>query len=368
VSFLPRRTITVAFVAGLLAVSACSTPAKQPLTSAPSPSMKPSADAESATPGAPSPVTKTQPGTFTLAVAGDIHFAGRNRPLLDDPATAVGPISAVFKHADLAIANLESAITEGGSPQPKQFTFRAPPSAFDAFASAGLDAAIMANNHALDFGLAGLNDTLADAKAHHFPVVGIGKNADSAYAPYVTTVRGTRVAILALSQIRELSSSWTARADRPGEASGLDIPRSVAAVRAARAVADVVVVYIHWGKEGDQCPTPAMRTLARALSAAGADAIVSTHAHLLLGDGWMGKTFIAYGMGNFVWWRDNSFSNDTGVLTLTFHGREVTNAAFTPARITSNGQPLVAVGAQGQRISAKYAALRGCTGLANRAS
>jgi hypothetical protein len=345
-------------------MSGCSTPVKQSAMTAPSPTATPSPT----TPAAPSPLTTTQPATFTLAVAGDIHFSGRNRPLLDDPSTAVGPISSVFKRADLAIANLESAITEGGSPQPKQFTFRAPPSAFDAFASAGLDAAIMANNHALDFGQAGLTDTLADAEAHHFPVVGIGRNAAAAYAPHVTTVRGTRVAILALSQIRELSSSWTARADRPGEASGLDIPRSVAAVRAARAVADVVVVYIHWGKEGDQCPTPAMRTLARALSAAGADAIVSTHAHLLLGDGWMGKTFIAYGMGNFVWWRDNSFSNDTGVLTLTFHGRAVTNAAFTPAHITSNGQPLVAVGAQAQRISAKYAALRGCTGLADRAS
>src|SRR5262245_59391013 len=67
---------------------------------------------------------------ITLAFAGDVHFEGRVRERLDtDPATVFGPVAAVLTRADLAMVNLETAITERGTPEPKQFTFRAPPTA-----------------------------------------------------------------------------------------------------------------------------------------------------------------------------------------------------------------------------------------------
>jgi len=301
----------------------------------------------------------------TIAVGGDVHFTGRTRRLLEDPATAFGPVRGVLAAADLSVVNLETAVTDGGVPEPKQFTFRAPPAAFDALTGAGVDVAVMANNHALDYGRTGLADTLRAARARNVAVVGVGVNERAAYAPVVRDIRGTRVAVLGLSQIHELADRWAARGDRSGVASALDVDRATRAVRAARSVADVVVVYLHWGMEGNHCPTPAMRRLARALAQAGADAIVSTHAHLLLGDGWLGRTYVAYGLGNFLWWRDNAYSNDTGVLTLTIRDRAVRGAVLTPARITATGQPVVATGAPAARIRAKFARLRGCTGLAD---
>ena len=116
-------------------------------------------------------------GSITLAFAGDVNFAGRTRRLLADPATAFGPISGVLRSADLAAVNLETAITSGGTPQPKTYHFRAPPAAFTALRDAGLDLVTMANNHVLDYGAAGLADTLAAARAARFPYVGIGVNA-----------------------------------------------------------------------------------------------------------------------------------------------------------------------------------------------
>ncbi|MDQ1651294.1 MAG: hypothetical protein QOI35_494 [Cryptosporangiaceae bacterium] len=319
---------------------------------------------------APTEVAPPSPQTLakdiTLAFAGDVHFAGRTEKLLADPQTALGPIAAELGRADLAMVNLESAITQGGTPEPKQYHFRAPAKALTALKAAGIDVTTMANNHALDYGQSGLADTLAAIRSSGQPVVGIGKDKAAAYAPWVTTVRGTRIAFVGLSQIRERAPQWTARSDRPGIASGLDVPASVAAVKAARARADVVVVYLHWGKEGSACPTAAMKSLAKSLADAGADAIVSTHAHLMLGDGYLGHTYVQYGLGNFLWWWDNAYSNDTGVLTLTLHGRSVTKAELTPARIsTRTGQPLVATGAEATRIRTKYAGLRACTGLGN---
>jgi len=329
----------------------------------------PSADAQPArvtgTPSASASPSPTGNGEFTLAFAGDVHFAERTAKLLDDPATAIGPTSSVFSAADVAMVNLETAITEGGVPEPKQFHFRAPATAFTALQAAGIDVATMANNHALDYGQSGLADTFAAIQSTGYPVVGIGRTATEAFAPWVTDVRGTKVGFLGLSQIRERAPQWSATATKPGVASALDIPTATAAVKAARLVSDVVIVYLHWGQEGSACPTPRMKELAKALSDAGADAIVSTHAHLMLGDGYLGKTYVQYGLGNFVWWWDEAFSNDTGVLTLTMRGRQVTRSVLAPARISSTGQPIVATGAAGARIAAKYAKLRDCTGLAS---
>ncbi len=87
---------------------------------------------------------------MTLAFGGDVHFEGviRSR-LTSNPATAVGPIASMLRRADLAMVNLETAITTRGTPQSKSFTFRAPASAFQALKAAGVDVATMANVPAL---------------------------------------------------------------------------------------------------------------------------------------------------------------------------------------------------------------------------
>jgi len=301
---------------------------------------------------------------ITLAFAGDVHFEGRVDRRLADPATTLGPVAAVLSRADLAMVNLETSITERGTPEPKQFYFRAPPTAFAALRGAGVDVATMANNHGADFGRVGLEDSLAAVAQTRFPTVGIGKDAAAAYAPWYADVSGHRVAILAASQIRDRTlAAWTAGPDSPGIASAYS-RRLVAAVREARRRAEVVVVYVHWGIEGESCPSGDQRALAAALAAAGADAVVGTHAHLLLGGGWLGPTYVGYGLGNFLWWRDAAFSNDTGVLQLTFRGRRVVASTLVPALIDVRGVPVPSTGQAARRIRAKFDRLRGCTGLA----
>jgi len=345
-------------LAAALVVVACDSADER--ATEPTPSRSPSDSAFSETRSA----AAKKNAEITLAFGGDVHFAERTLKLLDDPATAIGPASSLLSAADVAMVNLETAVTEGGVPEPKQFHFRAPDTAFTALAEAGVDVTTMANNHSLDYGQSGLRDTFAAIERTGHPVVGIGRTDKEAFAPWIKDVRGTKVAFLGLSQIRERAPQWSARPDRPGVASTLDPAVGAAAVKAARAVADVVVVYLHWGQEGEQCPTPRMKTLATALADAGADAIVSTHAHLLLGDGYLGRTYVQYGLGNFVWWWDNAFSNDTGVLNLTVRGRDVVKAELKPARISSTGQPVPVTGAEAARITAKYQKLRACTGLA----
>jgi poly-gamma-glutamate capsule biosynthesis protein CapA/YwtB (metallophosphatase superfamily) len=305
-------------------------------------------------------------GPFTIAFGGDVHFEGIDAQRLQaDPATALGPIAGVLSKADLAMVNLETAITTRGTAAVKKYTFRAPPTAFTALRSAGVDVVTMANNHGEDFGPVGLQDTLAAAQAASFPVVGVGQDSDAAYAPYTVTVHGDRVAILAASQVIDaaLMTAWTATPDKPGLASAFDVPRLLAAVRSARARADTVIVYLHWGHELSDCPIGAQRSLAQQLEDAGADIIVGAHAHVQLGAGVLGHAYVDYGLGNFVFYASESgLVSRSGVLELTVAGRDVRSAQWLPAQI-HGGVPIPLTGAAAAEGVSEWDNLRACTGL-----
>ncbi|UWE12266.1 CapA family protein [Actinacidiphila bryophytorum] len=305
-------------------------------------------------------------GTVTLAFAGDVHFTERTAGRLGvDPA--LGPMAATLSAADFAMVNLETAITTRGTPQPKKYHFRTTPAALGALQRSGIDAVTMANNHAVDYGSQGLADSLAAQASSPIPVVGIGADESAAYKPYVTTVNGVRLAVVAASQVQDYTNQkFRAGPGSPGIASALDRPRLLKAVRDAKKQADVVVVYLHWGTEGQNCPGPEQKSIAADLSAAGATAVVGTHAHVMLGSGMLGPTYVAYGFGNFLWYGSSPYphSDQTGVTTLTVTSGKVTRAVFTPALVDGDGVPQPQTGAAGRGITDRYAQLRGCTGLA----
>jgi poly-gamma-glutamate synthesis protein (capsule biosynthesis protein) len=332
-------------------------------------SARPRADTSVPSAGSPgdTAAARALSPAITLAFAGDVNFERRTAKLLKTPATAFGPIASVLKSADFTAVNLETSVTSRGTPQPKTYHFRTTPTAFTALRDGGVDLVTMANNHVLDYGQVGLADTLAAAKAARFPYVGIGTNAAAAWAPYVTTIKGTRIAIIGVSQVAELASSWVATDTGPGEAHAINLSRTLAAVRAAKRQARIVVVFMHWGTEGQACPDANQLALAPKLAAAGATIIVGAHPHVLQGSGWLGHTFVAYGMGNFLWW-EPSYSTATGVLELTIHPNQPLTARFIPAVVSSTGRPITLTGSAALRAAQNYASLRACAQLAARPS
>lgn len=306
-------------------------------------------------------------GALTLAFGGDVHFEGVDGARLRaDPATALAPVASLLRGADVAMVNLETAVTSRGTPAAKQFVFRAPPSAFVALRAAGVDVVTMANNHGEDYGRVGLTDSLVAASDAGFPVVGVGADARAAFAPWRTTVRGRRVAVLGATQVLDesLQAAWTATDSTPGLASAKDVDRLVAAVAAARTDSDTVVVYLHWGQELASCPLPQQAALARQLADAGADVVVGSHAHVLLGGGHLGTDgpYVDYGLGNFVFYSAGGMTAESGVLTLTVDGRRVTASSWAPARLSAGvARPLA--GAAADRARSAWDGLRRCTGL-----
>ena len=310
-------------------------------------------------------VARPRGAPAVLAFAGDVHFEGAlGSRVSTDPEHALAPIASVLRSADIAVVNLETAVTNGGSPTAKEFTFRAPATAFAALRGAGVDVASMANNHGLDYGLEGLRDSLAAAKRYRLPLIGIGLDDAQAYRPFRRTVNGQRIAVIGATQVLddELISAWTAGPGKPGLASAKNVPRLLRAVRAVRKTSDTVVVFLHWGVELEQCPSADQRRLAKQLVAAGADVVVGGHAHRVQGAGRLGRALVGYGLGNFVWYGTSELSTQTGVLLVTVDGRRVVSYRWAPARIV-DGVPHPLSGDERGRALAAWRSLRGCTGL-----
>jgi poly-gamma-glutamate synthesis protein (capsule biosynthesis protein) len=235
----------------------------------------------------------------------------------------------------------------------------------------------MANNHGADYGAVGLRDTLAARRTSPIPVVGIGADDDEAFAPATLEAKGLRVALFGASQVYEMTlASWSADEDSPGIASAAPLGRLRRAVEKASRSHDLVVVFMHWGLDYQQCQDGLSTSTAQALEAAGADVVVGGHSHRVNGAGWLGSAYVAYGLGNFVWWRSREPDSRTGVLTLTVDAERargqrsstsaVTKAHWTPMLVGADGIPREPGPADRQRLLGVWKQAAACSGLAQR--
>jgi len=323
------------------------------------------------------PVVTTEPDrpTLQLAFAGDVHFEGELTGVPDDPASDLGPMSEVLRQADLAMVNLESAITSDGEPSDKEledasnrYWFRTAPAALDVLDRSGVDVVSVANNHGADFGATGVRDTIRAGEAGPVTVLGVGRNEREAFAPHRVRLKGTDVAVHAADASPRESADdvWAAT---PGSGPGIASARGtgssalLAAVRRSAATDDLVVVYLHWGEEGSATSTTSQETAAAALEAAGADIVVGTHAHTPLGAGLRGSTYVSYGLGNFYWYHGREA--ETGVLRLTVQGDEVIGDEWVPGRIPrAGGDPRPLTGTAAAVAVQRWDELRDRTDLA----
>ncbi|MFO6454135.1 MULTISPECIES: CapA family protein [unclassified Aeromicrobium] len=310
----------------------------------------------------------------TLAFAGDVHFEDRLARVVRRSDSTLGPLSTVLQDADVAVVNLETALTSRGSPTRKEletpsarYWFRAPAAALDVLDRSGVDVVSMANNHAGDYGGVGLRDALRAGRRGPVSIVGIGEDAAEAFRPWEEEVRGVRVAVLAAdASTRESRTPIWAAGPTWGGIAAARVPRTERLLEAVRDVAgraDIVAVYLHWGVEGSTCATEDQVTLAHELADAGADVVVGAHSHTLLGSGLLGDTYVNYGLGNFHWYHGRNA--DTGVLRLRFRGDELVEDEWVPGTTPVAGGPARALGGSAATAaSTRWANHRGCTSLA----
>ena len=289
-----------------------------------------------------------------MAFAGDVHFEDYVAPLARDPH-GLDELQSSLGAADLAMVNLETALTERGTKIGKEFHFRAPASALDTIKNAGIDAVSMANNHGVDYGPVGLKDTLAAKRASPIPIVGIGRDEQEAFAPAILQAKGLKVAVFGASEVFEMTlARYSAGPGKGGIASASPVGRLRSAVSAAAAKYDIVVVFLHWGLDYQACPDPLSVQTAKALEAAGADIIVGGHSHRVNGAGWLGRSYVDYGFGDV----------DAARGTKRGSSSPVRKAVWTPMLIGTDGIPREPDATNSARLLTLWKQAGACAGLA----
>ncbi len=155
---------------------------------------------------------------------------------------------------DARIINLETAITTSDDWWPdKQIHYRMHPANVDVLCALPADVCILGNNHVMDFGYAGLHETVAVLRQAGLRTAGAGPNADVAAAPAVIEGAFGRLLVFSYaSPTAGVPIAWSAGAGRPGVNVLADLgPRSVHSVieniERHRRPGDRVVVSLHWG-------------------------------------------------------------------------------------------------------------------------
>lgn len=254
-------------------------------------------------------------------------FGGDIAPLHAASPGMFGNLVPVIRQADLALANLEIALSNRGQPvRGKPIVHTGPPQAITGLLEAGFDAFNLANNHVLDFGEEPLLDTLESLQAAGFGVFGAGRNAAEAAAPYITERNGLKIGLLGYTPT--LPQGFEAGANSPGvnplrartvyrplrnldEYPGTepvidtwpvedDLRRMREDVTSLRKRVDILLVYQHWGSSITERVHEFQKIIGHAAIDCGADGVFGGHQHLISAiEFYRGKP-IVHGMGNLL--------------------------------------------------------------------
>lgn len=293
---------------------------------------------------------KSYSTTISLAAVGDILIHGT---VYKDAKTSNGydfkPNLASVKHLlqnpDITIANQETIIGGneiGLSTYPQ---FNSPYEVADALLDAGVDIVSIANNHTLDRGeKAVLNAT------NYFNKIGM-----EYVGGYRDLVDKERIRVLNRNGIRIAFLSYTYGTNGIPVPSGkeylvnlIDPEKIKADIAAAKQVADVLAVSMHWGNEYQLFPNEVQKSLAKMLANEGVDLIIGHHPHVLQPMEWITtedghKTFVVYSLGNFLSGQVKNYKDIGGVLQINItkqlkdNQSEVTlhSPQFTPTYVTN---------------------------------
>jgi poly-gamma-glutamate synthesis protein (capsule biosynthesis protein) len=210
--------------------------------------------------------------------------------------------------ADVGIANLETAVTASDDWQPKGINYRMHPANAPCLQTARIDCYTLANNHVLDWGPAGLLETLSVLTRLRLRMTGAGAQATAAAAPALLPVAGKgRVVVFAGGLASSgIPPAWAATANRAGinflpDLSTRTVADIAAQVNAVRAPGDLVVYSVHWGDNWGYAVPAEQQHFAHALvDDADVDVVHGHSSHHGKGiEVYRGKP-IFYGCGDFI--------------------------------------------------------------------
>jgi poly-gamma-glutamate capsule biosynthesis protein CapA/YwtB (metallophosphatase superfamily) len=187
---------------------------------------------------------------------------------------------------DLRLINLETSITTSDEAEPgKAVHYRMHPGNIGCLTAARPDACALANNHVLDLGVRGLEETLDSLAAANLAAAGAGRDSQEAWRPLELSAGDRRVLVWSVgASCSGVPGTWAAGPDRPGVAYVGDLSPGDAKdlcdrVQRAKRAGDIAVVSIHWGSNWGYAVPRAQVRFAHWLIDSGVDVVHGHSSH-----------------------------------------------------------------------------------------
>lgn len=214
--------------------------------------------------------------------------------VLDKKEQVLGDALPFIEAADCSFTNLECVLTNHKKTINKSGpALKANPNCVEAlkhFSVVGL-----ANNHILDYGKQGLQDTLLACENLGLPTVGSGMDLVQAQKPFIHEVKGIKIAIIAIAEHEFNQSENNGAGSAP-----IDPIDNYQQIKHAKAQADIVIVTLHGGNEYFPYPRPGLRKLCKHYIDLGVDAVICHHPHVPGAYEYHQGKPIVYSLGNFL--------------------------------------------------------------------
>ena len=220
-------------------------------------------------------------------------------------------VVSFFETSDLNILNLECPITNAG--KENQILKTGPhlkgneTAVRQAIELLNVNLLTLANNHILDYGQKGLEETLSFLNQHNFDYVGAGKNLNEAKKVFRKNIKGKNFSFVNFAE-----NEWCSATSNSGGANPMNIIDNVHQIQEEKKVSDYVLVIIHGGHEYYNLPSPRMVQQYRFYAENGADVIIGHHTHCISGYEEYNGVPICYSLGNFLF-TENSIYTDWNI-------------------------------------------------------
>lgn len=347
-------------------------------------------------------------GPFSLAAVGDLV---PSKPIFNGGAgsgkAGFDETLAVLRGADLVFGDLEIPLSTRGVPKDKGIAFHAAPELAADLGEFPFSVLSLANNHSLDYGYEGLEDTMRGLAARGIAHIGAGEDLAAAERAVTVEAGGTRVGFVAWTCLLPVGSA--AGAGRPGHApirihsayevdagtqmeepgnppvvrtrtDDADLERALGRVSELKGDVDFLAVSIHWGYGAGELLAEYQQPLGRALIDAGADIVLGNHVHAVHAvEAYRGRA-ILYSPGNFVAQQPreglsefaiailDEMSHDGYVARIDVDAAGGYGVRLVPTVTDADGLPVRARGADFERIADRLERLSSKVGTTVRAA
>ena len=277
-------------------------------------------------------VINDQKADLNILFAGDLCPMGQiEQACLDNTYTEIyNNFREYFENKDLFIVNLESPLTKSDNIVIKSGpSLKADPLSFKIVRECGIDILNLANNHIMDYGRTGLNDSINLIKKNDLLCHGAGDTIEQASTPLRVKKNGVRVTFLAFCE----NAFNLANTDQPGCAP-INQEEIIRSLQNEQQHADLIIISLHAGPEYFPLPTPRIKSLCRNLTNYGVSAIICHHSHIIASYEVYNSVPIFYGLGNFIFDLGPSKlspKNYKGVMVkIGFNKKKATNYELKP--------------------------------------